>query len=87
MKIEAMWLAAIVIGTLLGSASVAQARRCYCSDDDSLQGYRTGCQDYDISLKRGIFGNWLRRQSMWNLGPAGVYGLSANDKRDENYHR
>merc|ERR1711872_188404 len=49
-----MLLAAIVIGTLLGSASVAQARSCYCSDDDSLHGHRTACQYYWFSREKGL---------------------------------
>ena len=70
MNIDAMLLVAIVIGTLLSSASVAQARRCYCNDDDWIlgKGHRTGCQEYDVGRKRGIFGNWFRMQSMWNVG-------------------
>ena len=61
MKIKAMLLAAIVIGTLLSSASVAQALRCYCDTEDEE------CKDFDISHKRGIQGNWSRRQSMWTF--------------------
>ena len=68
-----MLLAAIVVGTLLGSASVAQARRCYCSDDESLEGPdfyplkgeitwiepgpETPCKNIDTTFKRGITGN------------------------------
>ena len=67
MKIEAMLLAAIVVGTLLGSASVAQAIRCYCHDADGPHDW--GCKDYNVSTGRGIFGNWFRLQLMWNVGP------------------